>query len=211
MRAMADEAVDPRRSRKGPLRRLAAALAVVLAGLATFAMSSRLERERELPTSNQTRIGINLFGMQNFYRQQVFNDLTAQTEWFSSTGAGGTAMARAQLGRYGWVRYLMPGQTAVRPLFLPQPPFPPMTLRCRFAGEGRFSAGGIAAIEEQAANTLLVSLRPTGAADDGAWVELVETSRSDPVRNLDCRESDRSPTERFHPEFVQFVQGFEIL
>jgi hypothetical protein len=211
---MADEADNRKDGRTRPLKRLAgvAATGVLLASLATYAMSGAFRAgEVELPSSNRTRIGLNLFGLQTFNRQQVFTDLTEHSEWFSSTGDGWTLMPRAQLDRHGWVRYLAPGQTAPRPLILPGAPYHPVTVRCRFAGQGRFSAGGVATIEEQAANTLLVSLRPTGAADEGAWLELIETSRANPVRDLDCREPVRPQSERFHPDFVQFVQGFQIL
>jgi hypothetical protein len=209
---MADEPADRKRSRRTLLKRLAAASAIVLAGLGTYAMSrSEWAGQAELPSSAQTRIGINLFGPQTFNRQRVFTELTAHSEWFSTTGTDWTLMPADQLDRHGWVRYLAPGQTAPRPLILPAAVDGPITVRCRFAGEGRFSAGGVAAIEEQAANSLLVSLRPTGAADEGAWLELVETLPANPVRDLDCREPGRPRGERFHPEFLQFVEGFEIL
>jgi hypothetical protein len=212
MRTMADEAADRERSRPTPFKRLAVAVTLAVAGLGTYAVSrSAWEDQAELPSSHQTQIGVNLFGLQTFNRQQVFTDLTAHSEWFSSTGAGWTLMPAAQLDRHGWVRYLAPGQTAPRPLILPTATSGPIFVRCRFVGEGRFSVGGVAAIEEQAANTLLVSLRPTGTADEAAWLELIETSPANPVRDLDCREPDRPRHERFHPDFLQLVQGFHLL
>jgi hypothetical protein len=158
-----------------------------------------------------TRLGINLFGLATFNRQQVFSNLILQSEWFSSRGGGWTAFPPEQLDPDRWVRFLQPGQTAPRPLVLPPAPFHPVALRCRFEGHGRIDAGGLAQLRDREEHGFMLDLAPTGAEDEGAWIELVETDPQDPVRNIDCRMADRPEAERFSPEFLSFVKQFRIV
>lgn len=190
------------------------ALGVLLAALpalAAYTAWSRRDTVPAPPVEGRTRIGVNLFGLANFNRQQVFTNLIAQSEWFSATGQGWTAMPAAQLDRRGWVRFLDEGQTAPRPLTLPPAPYRPTRVTCRFQGKGEFTAGGVARIEAAGTGELDLALIPTGAADEGAWIELVRTARDDPIRDIDCREQGRPAGERFHPEFLAFLRGFAML
>lgn len=193
--------------RSGVLLVLAAAAAL----LGAYMISEPGTGETPDPSRGQTRIGINLFGAQTFNRQQVFTNLIAQSEWFSSEGKGWTPMPAAQLDRHGWPRYLNLGQTAPRPLTIPPTSARSVTVHCRFAGKGAFSAGGIAALSGQSANQVDLVLRPTGGEGDGAWIELTQTSFEDPVRDIDCREAGRPVDERFHPDFTELVREFHIL
>ncbi|EQB15317.1 hypothetical protein [Novosphingobium lindaniclasticum] len=159
----------------------------------------------------RTTLGINLFGLQTFNRQQVFANMIAQSEWFSSRGEGWSPMPAARLDALGWVRSLEPGQTAPRPLVLPAAPFGPATVRCTFAGKGALQAGGAARLIDASAENVELELRPSGAEDEGAWVELIRTDPADPLRDLDCRKSTSLPGERFDPEFLSFLSGFEVI
>lgn len=163
------------------------------------------------PSADHTRLGINLFGPQTFNQQQVFTNLIAQSEWFSSEGEEWTSMPEEQVDRSGWVLYLRPGQTAVRPLTMPPGPNRTADVHCRFEGEGAFAAGGLATVVRQSPNLVHLTLRISGVENAGAWLELTTTSSSNPVRSLDCREVGRPADERFHPDFVEFLSGFQIL
>jgi len=162
-------------------------------------------------SSTQTELGINLFGLASFNRQQVYLNLISQSEWFSSKGDGWTRMPAAQLDENGWVRQLEQGQTAPRPLIIPPAPFRTTQVRCQYKGRGELSTGGLAQVRSQGDGFLMIELTPTGAADEGAWIELLSTDPTDPVRNIDCRETDLSQNERFHPDFLEFVQNFKII
>lgn len=191
---------------------LAGLLLIVLLMLAAYSVwNGREPRSAAPPADGRSLIGINLFGLANFNRQQVFTNLIAQSEWFVTTGSGWTAMPPAQLDRHGWVRFLAPGQTAPRPLTLPPAPFRPTRVICRFQGSGQFTAGGVARIEEAGQGQLRLALTPTGAEGEGAWIELSQTEPDDPVRDIDCREQGRPVAERFHPEFINFLSGFRTL
>lgn len=170
--------------------------------------SSSLSLQGKVP---RTALGINLFGLQTFNRQQVFANMIAQSEWFSSRGDGWTPMPASQLDAAGWVRMLDPGQTAPRPLVLPAAPFRPVTLRCTFAGHGKLEAGGVARVIGRQAKAVELELSPTGREDEGAWVELVGTDPADPLRDLDCRKTGAPSGQRFDPEFLAFLSGFEII
>lgn len=180
---------------------------LVSAGLGASAAAPSIAH----PAVPPARIGLNLFGLATFNRQPVFSDMTAQSEWFSSFGSGWTAMPADQLDGTGSVRYLKAGQTAPRPLILPPAPFTATVVRCAFDGEGELTAGGVVRVREQGRGSLLLDLAPTGAADEGAWIELVRTNPDDPLRALDCREQGRPASERLHPEFLSFVGGFGVI
>lgn len=158
-----------------------------------------------------TEVGINLFGSANYYRQQVYLNLIAQSEWFSSKGQGWTPMPANQLDENGWVRQLQPGQTAPRPLVLPPPPFRTTQVRCEYRGQGEISADGVARIVSREEGALMLELAPTGAVDEGAWIELMATDPADPVRDIDCRETSFPRDQRFHPAFLDSIKGFKTL
>lgn len=205
----------------GRLARLALpflAMVAALAGIAVYALpADRPDSEPAqlrvelLPSPTPTRLGINLFGLATYNRQQVYSNLILQSEWFSSRGQGWTAFPPEQLDAQGWVRFLRPGQTAPRNLVLPPAPYRPAQVRCRFEGRGVIEAGGIAALRDRTAHAFMLDLRPTGAEDENGWIELVETDPKDPVRNIDCRLAGRPDEERFSPEFLSFVRQFRII
>lgn len=194
-------------------RRLLLLGVALVAALFAYAASNRNEVSVEPPDPavNRSRIGINLFGPQTFNRQQVFTNLIAQSEWFSFEGEEWSSMPEEQLDRSGWVRYLRPGQVALRPLMMPPGANRTTDVHCRFVGEGAFSAGGLATVVRHTPNLVHLTIQVRGDDNDGAWLELTTTSPNDPVRSLDCRETERPTDERFHPNFVDFLQGFQIL
>ncbi|MBO9623892.1 MAG: hypothetical protein J7500_14380 [Sphingomonas sp.] len=159
----------------------------------------------------RTKIGINLFGLANYNRQRVFSNLISQSEWFSSRGKAWTAMPAGQLDEHGWVRFLLPGQTAPRPLTFPSAPYRTTAVRCRYRGSGKLTVGGAARRMGEGDHWLMIELMPTGAVDDGAWIELMRTDPEDPLRDIDCREPSHAPTERFDPQFIRDLEGFGII
>jgi len=191
---------------------------VVLSCLAAYTMPQRIVGETDEASASEpasppkeTTLGLNLFGLATFTRQQVFTNLITQSEWFVSRGQGWTPMPPERIDERGWVRFLQPGETAPRPLILPPAPFHSRNVRCVYQGKGKIDAGGIARLNSQGDQWITLILQPTGAADEGAWIELIATDPRDPVRAIDCREAGRPPTERFHPEFVAFLRGFKAV
>lgn len=209
---MSNSIGNPKRASSLKRRLLLPGFALV-AALVAYAASEHHEVfvEPPDPAVDRTRIGINLFGPQTFNRQQVFTNLITQSEWFSFEGEGWSLMPEEQLDRSGWVRYLRPGQVALRPLMMPPGAGRTTDVHCRFAGEGSFSAGGLATVVRQSTNLVHLTVHVRGGDNEGAWLELTTTSPDDPVRSLDCREIGRPMNERFHPDFVEFVNGFQIL
>ena len=189
-----------------------AALAALLANGAPRWPAAHLPFSGDsIPAAARTRIGINLFGLATYNRQRVFTNLISQSEWLSSRGNGWTAIPVGQLDDKGWVRFLLPGQTAPRPLALPVTTDRTTRIRCLYKGQGTLSPGGAAHLVERGDHSLLIELRLTGAADEGAWIELVDTDSQDPLRDIDCREPWRPSAQRFDPEFVGFLRDFRIL
>lgn len=191
--------------------------ALALAAIACFAANSRagstdqMETPLPPPPDARTELGINLFGLANFNRHQVYLNLITQSEWFSSQGQGWKLMPAAQLDQNGWVRNLQPGQTAPRPLMLPPAPFRRVDIRCEYKGHGEITSGGVARVKESGEGWLTLELSPTGAAEEGAWIELVGTDPADPVRDIDCRDPAFPRDARFHPDFLKFVKDFKVI
>lgn len=164
-----------------------------------------------LPPPPATRLGINLSALAPYNRQQVFANLIAQSEWFSSTGGGWTAMPAAQQDSAGWITALLPNQVAPRPLVLPAAPFGRVAVRCTYAGTGDLSAGGIAHVTARAPGSLELELVSGGGADEGAWIQLDRTDPADPLRAIDCRDRRLPASARFAPEFLASLRGFSAV
>lgn len=158
-----------------------------------------------------TVVGVNLYGLQTFNRQQVFANMIAQGEWYSVRGGGWKGMPESQLDAAGWVRFLQPGETAPHLLALPPAPFRPVTVHCTFAGQGELGAGGVARVTGSAAHGVTLSLAPTGQPDEMAWIELLRTDPQDPLRDIDCRKQGVPRDLRFDPEFLSFLSGFKVI
>lgn len=192
-------------------------LAAAMAAAVFFSVVGKADSAEEakppppLASDARTELGINLFGLANFNRDQVYLNLITQSEWFSSHGDGWTLMPKEQLDRNGWVRELKPGQTAPRPLIMPPAPFRTVQVRCEYKGHGEIAAGGVARVQSQGEGWLTLDLSPTGAADEGGWIELVRTDAANPVRDVDCRDVAFPRGERFHPAFLKFVQDFKVV
>lgn len=221
---MARSNADPRSSsiwESWSLRLGAFILAVVMAAAAFFSVAGKADSADEAisasapappPLSDaRTELGINLFGLANFNRHQVYLNLLAQSEWFSSRGQGWTPLPKEQLDRNGWVRELQPGQTAPRPLTIPPAPFRAAQVRCEYSGRGEITAGGVARVQSRGEGWLMLDLSPTGAENEGGWIELVKTDTADPVRDIDCRDVAFPRDERFHSAFLKFVEGFKVV
>lgn len=198
---------------------VAAAAAISLPALAHFAgngpdrasvQTASAGTSRPAPR-RATTIGLNMFGLQTYNRQQVFANMIAQSEWFQSRGEGWSAFPAAQLDAAGWVKNLQPGQVAPRPLILPPAPFVPVSVRCTYSGKGALSADGIAEVRGSGAQHVDLQLRPSGAENDGAWLQLDRTDPADPIRDIDCRQLGTPASARFDPRFVEFVSGFRVL
>lgn len=163
------------------------------------------------PARPRTTIGVNLFGLDTFNRQQVFANMVLQSEWFQSRGRTWTPMPSDQIDAQGWVTRLLPGQTAPRPLVLPTAPFRPTPVRCTYLGKGEMTAGGVARLIDSAPHRLDLMLTPTGAEGEGGWIELVRTDPHDPLRAIDCRIAGTPPGARFDPRFVEYASDFGVL
>lgn len=204
-----------RRSQRQATLGVAAIAAIALAAHAAPRLiddaQSPVATARPAAAPPPTRIGLNLFGLDNYYRQQVFTNLIAQGEWFSSRGAGWSAMPADQLDANGWVRFLNPGQTAPRTLTIPPAPLRPTRVRCTWQGQGQLDTGGIAQTISNMPGELMIDLNPTGGEDERGWIELTRTDPADPLRDIDCRETSLPADERFHPEFLEFLRGFTVL
>lgn len=193
--------------------RTAIALGAIFAGVAVH--KSLLADDAPVAAAGvavpPTDLGINLFGLATYNRQQVFSNLIAQSEWFSSFGNGWKPMSTSQLDADGWVMRLSPGQLAPRPLVLPARPFSKVAVRCTFKGDGDLSAGGIAHVTSTVPGALNIDLVSEGGEDEGAWIQLDRTNPADPVRQIDCRDIRRPANERFTPEFMQTLEGFSTI
>lgn len=206
-------AAQRRGSRRKFLALGVAAVALGAIGAASPGGQRLLNRATQAPPGPvaRTDIGINLFGIAPFNRQQVFTNLIAQSEWFTSGDDGWKTMPQDQLDPRGWIRFLRPGQFAPRPFVMPPAPFTTLALRCTFIGRGRVSTGGVARLVAQDKSSADIVLTPEGRPDEGGWLQLDETDPADPLRNIDCRDRALPAGQVFHPAFMASLQGFSAI
>lgn len=168
-------------------------------------------RSVRVGSAPETTVGINLFNLQWYNRQQVFSNLIEQSEWFQSRGEGWTPMPAGQIDRLGWITHLEPGQTAPRLLVLPPAPYRSVRVRCTFLGSGELNADGVAQITGSGPQSIELMVTPTGKEDEMGWIEITRTDPRDPLRDIDCRKAGTPPGARFDPDFLASVEGFEVL
>ena len=153
-----------------------------------------------------TRVGVNLYILADWNPERVFVNLVGTTNWQMSGPAvpsGWPVMDPADLDAHGWVKSLPKG--VYGELMLLKPAQTPASIRCTFAGQGVLDVGG----------AKLSSRRPQVIEfvfnGKSAWLHLSETNPADPIRDIDCRESDQPKGLTFAPQFLESLKGFHIV
>ena len=85
-----------------------------------------------------------------------------------------------------------------------------VTVRCSWTGTGELHVGG-GPRETSREGQAFEFFWPQGTLDGRVWLQLTQSSASDPVRNLDCRESEAARDAVFAPEFIESLRPYTVL
>lgn len=181
-----------------------------------FAESTRDQPTPAAPKS-RTVLGLNV-GQPLYYSQdRALMNLAQGDEWqVARSGiAGWSAFDKTRIDKFGNVVSLQPGESANMVLVPPEGAFQRDTtrIRCVWSGHGRLRPGGAFSSFAENRNSFEFDWQAAQPAPQPVrvWVALTQTDPADPVRSIDCREANASPTATFSPKFLEFLKGYGVL
>ncbi|WP_380872298.1 hypothetical protein [Sphingomonas sp. DBB INV C78] len=168
------------------------------------------------PPTTISGLGVNLSAPNYYMQDRALMNLAQGAGWGSQRKgvAGSTNFDPARLDVDGNVTSLESGELAFMLLVPPEASMgsSPVRIRCTWAGKGTLAPGGSASGTVQGANSFEFDWAPSGSPKaKSVWVSLTQTDTADPIRQIDCREKSVSATALFSADFLQQLQGYEIL
>lgn len=163
-------------------------------------------------TEGSHTLGVNLARPKYWNFERSFMNLTMGGVWSLVTSAGWVPMDASRIDSSGSVKSLASNEQAAIVLAYPQPSSSGKTFRCTYTGTGAIHVDGESVSQIQTGDHkiefkwILNYPQP-----DYAWLQISSTSASDPIRNIDCREADASPTQLFSTEFLDSLRPFGML
>lgn len=177
------------------------------AAAATGAGSAAAAPPRPAPPRRPASFGINLNALHFWTNERAFSNLAMTGSWHS-TGSGWPAFDPARIAPEGTVRALKPGEQAALPLSIPAAAHErDIRIRCTWEGKGEVQAFAGKAPSGGTGGRLEF----TYAKDQPASVVLTRTDPADPVRHIDCRETDADPKARFDPAFLASLKPYKVI
>jgi hypothetical protein len=161
-------------------------------------------------TLKPMRIGMNLEAAPYYSTNRIFANLTMGAYWRIAN----KDVPADQLDANGNVIRLDTGQEATWLVNFPQANFQnrPADIVCRWKGKGRvvmYSSPSVLASRYIGSN----EIRYTVLAKPGAFATLTMTmvDANDPVREVDCRETDADPKALFDPDYIKSHKGYDTI
>ena len=181
------------------LRAGLAALGVSLAGAHTTAASA------VLPTT----IGVSVTQPTYYGNGRSLANLAAASNWLALNHE---PLPPDQIDTQGNIKRLAPGTSLMRVLTLPNVADKNPTVRCTWAGKGVLKVGGrrVQGVRYDAKG-LSFALNNDQGLTGSASLTLTDVDPTDPVRNVDCRETSMPAAARFDRSYLETVQGFKII
>lgn len=163
-----------------------------------------------VPRSNS--IGINLSFPGNWSHERAFMNLTRGSNWFSITSQGWKDMEADRINPDGTLKSLNPGEELALPLFIPRPAPSGVTIRCTWVGTGSVTAFGETITRlASSANSLEFKWVVNYPQPAGMWLQMSGISATDPVRQIDCRESDAPRDKLFYDDFISSLTPYSTV
>jgi hypothetical protein len=166
------------------------------------------------PPAEKMSLGINLGPLAAWSNERAMGNLLSQSYWFlAAPGKAWVEMPKANLNADGWIVNLPTGYTATISLARPDAPFSTLPIKCTFEGTGAFQpyAGGMLKMNSVTKNSLSMTMTWNPDMAQGGYIILKATSPSDPIRNIDCRETTMPKDAYFAPKFIELVRQFKAV
>lgn len=165
------------------------------------------------PVGGSRLLGVNISGHDYWVMERSFMNLTLGGTWYLVTpSTGWTAMPRSRIDSSGAVKSLAASETATLVISYPQPSSSGALFRCTWAGTGALSVAGTS-VSNVVPGDHKFEFKWTlkYPSPDYAWLTLSSTKASDPLRNIDCREANASPTQMYSTEFLDSLRPFGVI
>lgn len=185
-----------------------------LAALVTLhgaaAGSSAAAAQAPLPVP-PTTIGINLSTPAYFRQSRAFANLALGSSWISKA-PGHAHLGPDDVDKDGNLKQLPDGEQVMRMLTQPNAGTGDATIRCTYEGRGdiRPTMAAVSAIKSDA-GSFTFHWRNTGYKTSLILLRVTSLDRANPIRNLDCRETNLARSVRFDPQFLAFVRQFKVI
>ena len=157
-----------------------------------------------------TRIGVSLSAPAYYRKARSLANLAAASNWYASDHH---KLGPDEVDKDGNVKRLLPGVTLSRVMTPPNFGTRSATIRCVWKGKGDLKVGGRIQNMRAASNglTFLFQNGDPGGPKVQAQLKLSAIDPADPIRDIDCRETDLPATARFDPQYVESLRGFKVI
>lgn len=156
-----------------------------------------------------TTIGVSLTAPSYFRRARSQANLAAGSNWYA---ADHHTIGRDEVDKDGNVKRLASGPLS-RVLTLPNADRSRVTIRCSWKGKGELMPTGKMQGVGRGANSFTFGM-VNGRPDEPRTIvqlKLSSIDATDPIRDIDCRETDMPADARFDPRYVASLRGFKII
>jgi len=158
-----------------------------------------------------TTIGVSLSGPTYYSKARALANLAAGSNWFATDHH---PLGPDEIDTEGNVKKLLPGIGLSRILTPPNLGVKNPTIRCTWKGKGILKPGGKRAQSVRYGdNGFTFALNNDATPEDAVVVSLNLTAidASDPLRDIDCRETTMPASARIDPLYVASLRGFKII
>lgn len=172
-----------------------------------------VQQPAAVPGVRPMKLGMNLHQPNYYQNVRAFSNLLYGSSWGLRDARG--VWSRPTADRYDANRnitYLNPGEEAGRQLNVPTKAYllQSVDIICRWKGQGSFRLDGhMIRNFRQSSSSLTFSYVPRHY--ENAMIYISKTDPSDPVRDLDCRETDADPDALFDPAYLEMVSRYNTI
>lgn len=157
-----------------------------------------------------TTIGVNLVAPTYYGRTRAFANLAIGSAWGASDHS---AISPESVDANGTVKQVPSGISLGRAL-TPPSAAKSATIRCIYQGKGDIKPTSRRAQNVRTSGktiTFDVASDPAANAIQPVPLQVNSVDPTDPIRDLDCRETSLPPNARFDPAFVAYLRGFKVI
>ncbi len=177
---------------------------------ARTAKEARRDRAATLAPDPRATLGVNVSPVIYWSQEVTFANLAIASEWRDP--AGGWGYVDASRLRDGIPVTIEPGHPLTTFLTTPAEAYrgEDATTRCTWAGTGQIGISGARRIVGQDARSITFTW-PKVTTAGAVRLDLIATSPTDPIRDLDCRLTTDAPNAVFAAQLLDYLRPFGVI